>query len=569
MYDSLPTEASGLMNLKWADLESICDELITRNVSAQTVEQFLIDWTELSESIDEAYSRLYVATSVDTQDKVSEEKYHNFLDTIYPKIEEADQKLKTKLLNLNLEIPGFNVPLRKMRTEADLFRSENLPLLTAEHKLSTKYDQIIGAQTVEWEGKEIPAVQLRPEFQSTDRSRRETAWRTLVGRGLRDRQAIGDLWTQFMKIRRQLASNAGEGDYRSYRWKQMARFDYTPHDCKRFHEAIEQAVVPAATRIYEERKSTLGLSELRPWDLDVDPLGRSPLRPFKRVSELIDNVGTMFENLDDEFRAFFEIMSREGLLDLESRKNKAPGGYCTEFSKVRRPFIFMNAVGLHDDVQTLLHESGHAFHAFLRSELPFIQQRSVGMEFSEVASMAMELLAARYLERDYGGFYSEGEANRARIEHLEKSILFWPYMATVDAFQHWVYEHPDAAEDPSRCDEAWKIVSERFIKGISWSGQDEELKTGWQRKLHIHTVPFYYVEYGMAQLGSIQIWGRSIENPDSALKSYKAALSLGGTVSLPELFRAAGADWNFEPGALKKAVSLIETEIDRMKSSSK
>jgi oligoendopeptidase F len=344
----------------------------------------------------------------------------------------------------------------------------------------------------------------------------------------------------------------------------LLRFDYTPDDCKRFHQAIEQVVVPAALRIYEKRRLKLGVDRLRPWDLDVDPLGRPPLKPFETVTELKEKTAAIFHRVDPQLGDYFDIMRRENLLDLDNRKNKAPGGYCTDFPVARRPFIFVNSVGRHDDVQTMLHEGGHAFHFFECYRLPYFQQLYAPIEFMEVASMGMELLASPYLNRQDGGFYSAGEVARARIEHLEGIIHFWPYMAVVDAFQHWVYENPQAAADPANCDACWDELWQRFMPGVDWSSLEQERVTGWHRKLHIHEVPFYYVEYGLAQLGAVQVWSKALSDQAGAVASYLRALALGNTVTLPELFATAGARFAFDERTISEAVSLIERTIDTL-----
>lgn len=558
MFDSLPTDATEAMTWSWPEFEPYYQDLIQRSITAENISVFLADWTLLSELLDEAHSRLMVATTVNTRDDAAERRYHAFLDEIYPPAEQAEQRLKQKLLEAGAVPEGFEIPVMKMRWEAEIFRQENLPLLVQEHKLSTQYDKIMGAQTVQWDGEEVTLVQLRPIFQSIDRSEREKAWRLAVQRQLEDREAVNNLWREFVELRTHVAANAGFGDYRSFRWKQLLRFDYAPADCMNFHRAIEQAVVPAAARICERRRRLLGVDKLRPWDMEVDVLGRGRLVPFRDASELQAKAASIFHQVDPQLGAYFDLMIQEGLLDLDNRKNKAPGGYCTEFTAAKRPFIFMNAVGVHDDVQTLLHEAGHAFHAFERDPLPYYQQRQVGMEFSEVASMAMELLAAPYLAEQQGGFYSSGDAARARAEHLERGILFWPYMAVVDAFQHWVYENVAEALNSSACDAQWRQVWERFIPWVDWSGLEEELMTGWQRKLHIHTVPFYYVEYGLAQLGATQIWSNALVDQAAAVASYRKALALGGTVPLPKLYAAAGAKLAFDRHTLASAVSLME-----------
>ena len=564
MFDLLPQDATELTDWSWAEFEPYYSDLTDRIMDADSVNGFLADWTRISELVDEAFSRLHVATTINTIDKEAEKKYHHFLDRVYPKAEEAEQRLRQKLLAYGSVPADFEIPLLKMRSEAELFREANLPLFVEEHKLSMEYDKIIGAQTVQWEGKEVTVVQLKPVYQNPDRDLREGAWRLALHRHLDDRGAIGDLWKKFMSLRLDLATNAGFDEYRSFRWKQLQRFDYTPSDCTRFHEAIERVVVPMATRICERRRKLLGLKSLRPWDMEVDPHGRPPLKPFSDVSELEAAASSIFHHVDPVLGADFEKMIQEHLLDLDNRKNKAPGGYCTEFAAIKRPFIFMNAVGVHDDVQTILHESGHAFHAFERAHLPYYQQRHVNMEFAEVASMAMEFLASPYLAREQGGFYSEADAARAVCEHLERSILFWPYMAVVDAFQHWVYGRPSDSVDPSRCDAYWASVWKRFMPWIDWSGLDEELRTGWQRKLHIHTVPFYYVEYGLAQLGAAQVWGNALKDQAAAVASYRRALALGGTVGLPALYSTAGAQFSFDPEVLKRTADLLMDKIDRL-----
>lgn len=564
MFSSLPQTVSALLKWQWSEIEPYFHDLATRTLTAQNVHAWLADWSALDERLGEMYARLSLAKTQNTADKDAEQAYNAFLDNIFPKAEAARQKLREKLLASGLEPQGFELPLKKMRASAELFREQNLPLLTQEQKLVSQYEKIIGAQTVEWDGKEVTIAQLRPVYQNPDRATRERAWRLAMTRQLADRQAINELWREFLTLRRQIAANADKPDYRAYKWQQLHRFDYTPDDCRTFHRAIETAVVPAARRIYERRRKRLGVETLRPWDLDVDPLGRAPLKPFNTGDELKGIAASIFNRVDATLGGYFETMVRENLLDLENRKNKAPGAYCTNFPMSKRPFIFQNAVGLHSDLQTILHESGHAFHNFERYALPYVQQRQVGMEFAEVASMAMELLASPYLAKNQGGVYSDADAARARIEHLESEILFWPYMAVVDAFQHWVYENPDAAMDASNCDAEWARLWNRFMVGVDWSGLEQEMMTGWHRKLHIHEVPFYYVEYGLAQLGAVQVWGNALHDQARAVADYRRALALGGTVSLPELYATAGARFAFDAKTLQRAVDLMEQVINEL-----
>ncbi|MBE3037573.1 MAG: M3 family oligoendopeptidase [Chloroflexi bacterium] len=562
MLNSLPQSPEELLKWEWSRYESYFRELAGRPLAANNVMEWLEDWSQLSEHIQEQYTRSYLATAFHTSDEEAKKRLFKFLDTIYQPAMDAEQTLKKKLLASRLQPAGFEVTLRNMRAEADLFRQENLPLLAEEQKLGTQYDELIGAQTVQWEGQELTISQLKPVFQNPERDVREQAWRLAAERQLADRQAINELWQKFLGLRLKIAANAGKPDYRAYKWQEMLRFDYTPADCRQFHQAIEQVMVPAALRVYERRRQRLGVRTLRPWDLDVDPLHNPPLHPFSDVGELKAKTSTIFHQVDPQLGERFDIMVNENLLDLDNRKNKAPAAFCAAYAISRRPFIFMNAVGMHNDVQTLLHESGHAFHVFETAPIRCSQQLQTTMEFAEVASMSMELMASPYLSADKGGFYTMAEAARARIEHLEELITFWPYMAIVDAFQHWVYENPEKACDPAECDAAWGRLWQRFRPGIDWSGLEDEMVTGWHRKLHIFKVPFYYVEYGLAQLGAVQVWRNALKDQAAAIASYRHALSLGGTLTLPELYKAAGARLVFDVDALHEAVTLIEDTIE-------
>ncbi len=552
------------MTWPWEKIAPHYDELRKATLTADTVTHWLADWSRLGEYLYETYARLHVATTVDTTDRQAQQRFETFLETIVPEAQKADHDLKRKLVASGLQPPGFQIPLRNMRAQIDLFREENLPLLTQERKLANEYDRIVGAQTVEWQYKEYTVSQMRPFLQSPDRALREEVWRLTAERQLKDRGPLSALWEQLLTLRQRIAANAGKPDYRAFRWQQMGRFDYTPADCRAFHKAIEEVVVPAAAAVLEKRRQRLGVDRLRPWDLDVDPLARPPLRPFRNVEELKAKSEAIFQHVDPQLGAYYHTMREENLLDLENRKGKAPGGYCTAFPVSRRPFIFMNAVGVHDDVQTMLHESGHAFHVFESQALPYIHQRDVPMEFAEVASMSMELLAAPYLARDFGGFYTPPEAARARIEHLERSLLFWPYMAVVDAFQHWVYEHPEEAADPAACDRIWGGLWDRFMPVTDWRGLEDVKVSGWMRKLHIFQLPFYYVEYGLAQLGAVQVWGNALEDQAAAVAAYRKALALGGTVTLPELYAAAGAKFAMDAATLRQAVDLMVRVIEEL-----
>ncbi|MFV9504873.1 MAG: M3 family oligoendopeptidase [Oscillochloridaceae bacterium umkhey_bin13] len=562
MTITLPETAHETLEWGWAQWRPAFDELRATPITATNGSTWLAAWGRISNLISETYSRLSVATTVDTTDTTAETRFRAFISEVYPQWIAADHDLKQMLLASGIEPDGFTVPLRDMRADAALFREANLPLLSEERRLGNEYNKVIGAQTVTWEGQELTLQQVGPLLQDPDRAVRERAWRLASERQLADRTAINAVWQDLLALRRTLAANADMPDYRAYAWQLRKRFDYTPDDCLRFHEAIETTAVPAAARVYARRAARLGLDRLRPWDVEGRAKGETMLRPFADGTDLAARSEAVLHKVDPELGANFTIMRHEQLLDLESRKGKAPGGYCTSFPVVGRPFIFMNAVGLPTDVRTLLHEAGHAFHVFATNDLPYHHQRSYPIEFAEVASMAMELLAAPYLRAHDGGFYSDEAAYaRARVEHLEGILTFWPYMAVVDGFQHWVYTNPDEAADPAACDAAWDRLWARFMGGIDWSSLDAERMTGWHRKLHIYRYPFYYVEYGLAQLGAVQVWRNALSDQAAAVAAYRKALALGGTATIPDLFATAGARFAFDPATMGQAVDLIETTI--------
>lgn len=561
MQLDLPASAADTLEWGWERWQPAFEALAGAPLDVATVDGWLAGWDQASSLLAETFTRLHIATTLDTADVEADRRYKAFLSGVYPPAMAAEQTLKRRLLDSGLEPAGFHVALRDMRAEAELFREANLPLLSEDRRLSSEYNKIIGAQTVGWEGQELTVVQLAPTMQDPDRATRERAWRLTAERQLADRGAINELWRKLFALRTQIAANAGLPDYRAYAWVQRRRFDYTPDDCMRFAEAIEAAAVPAARRVYERRAARLGLERLRPWDSEARAPGEPALRPFASAEAFESGAENALGRVDEELGGYFATMRAEGRLDLDNRKGKAPGGYCATLQVEQRPFIFMNAVGVAGDVRTLLHEAGHAFHVFEAAHLPYIQQRGSPMEFAEVASMAMELLAAPYLRRADGGYYDEADYARARIEHLEGILAFWPYMAVVDGFQHWAYTNPARADSPDECDAAWDRLWGRFMPGVDWSGLDDVRVTGWHRKQHIHRAPFYYVEYGLAQLGAVQVWRNSLRDQAGAVAAYRGALALGGTRTLPELFAAAGARFAFDTATMQEAVDLIEEQI--------
>ncbi len=565
MFNTLPKTYDAIKDWTWGDFAPYFADLQARDLTDATANQFLHDWSHLLEAIGEILNRARIITTQNTADEVAEAHLRTLMETLYQPFAQAGNALNEKLLASTIEPENFALPLKRMRAEVQLFREENLPLQLEEQKLGIEYGKITGAQVVQWDGQEVTLLELMKAFQDTDRARRKDAFDLFANRWLLDRDAINAIWKRAFPVRNQMAKNAGFDNYRDYRWIQFSRFDYSPADNQTFHEAIEQVVVPAAIRSRERRRQTLGLDILRPYDLDTDATGLPPLRPWKDIDDLAAKAESIFNHVDPQLGAYYATMRRENLLDLPNRKHKGPGAYCSSYPLTRRPFVFMNAVNTRTDIRTLLHEIGHAFHNFESMEnLPYEQQRDYPIEFAEVASMAMELLAAPYLTHEFGGYYDAPDAARDRIEHLDQILQFWPYMAMVDAFQLWAYDGTNRAADPAACDAKWLELKARFEPDIDYTGYEDYKATGWHRKQHIFRYPMYYVEYGLARLGSVQVWANALKNQAGAVKSYREALALGGTGTLPELFGAAGAKFAFDAETLGSAVSLIESTISSL-----
>jgi oligoendopeptidase F len=533
------------------------------------VDTWLAHWSRLSELVDEATNRYYYASTRNSNDAEAEAGFARFNEVIRPLVAEAEQVLKHRLLESGITPEGLGVVLKKMRVQAGIFRQNNLPLLAKDLQLAMEYYKIRSAETILWEGEQIPAIRVLSILEQPEREIRERAWKLRLDRWMEDIPAIDEIWRKMLTLRKQIAANAGEPDYRTYRWKQMVRIDYSPEDTERFHAAIEEVVVPVATRMYEKRRKRLGLESVRPWDANVDVFNAPPLKPFKTVDELIAKTAAVFRHVDPELAGFFDTMCREDLLDLDNRANKAPGGYSLPFEVVGRPVIFFSAVGVPLDVETMLHEGGHAFHTFEMARLPYFIQRgesNTPMEFMEVASTAMEMLGLPYLSLAHGGFYREDELARALYRKLEDQILFWPYMSVMDLFQHWVYLNIDEAMDVNACDRKWAELWQRFMPGLDCSGQEgaDYIKVRWRIQGHLFDTPFYYIEYGLALLGAIQVWANALKDQTATVAQYRSALRLGGTRSLPELFTAAGARLAFDAETLRESVNLLEEQIAKI-----
>lgn len=559
----LPSSPASLAKARWEDIVPYFDELAERPLDESTIEGWLLAWSTLEELVTEAAALAMIAYTIDTADAEKEADHLRFSAEILPRMEERSVQLARRLVDSGYATPELATTLKRFRTAIEIFREENVAIFADLEELSARYQRITGSMTALWEGVERPLPQLQPFLKSADRAVRERAFRAATQPYIDQHDALAELFDRMYQLRQRAASNAGFANYRDYVFPAKFRFDYTPADCERFHAAVEQAVAPAVERMLEVRRARLGLDRLRPWDLSVDPYRSGPLRPFETVGQFVGTARRVFDRVDPALGSEFQTMIDEGLLDLDSRKGKAPGGYCETLHHRGRPFIFMNAVGLVDDVMTLLHEAGHAFHAFSSHRQPLIWQRHPGSEAAELASMSMELLAGRHLTQPTG-YFTAADFRSAWLEHLEDILLSLVHIASVDAFQTWIYTSGQGGDAAAR-DAAWLRIRARFERGADWSGLERERVARWYRQLHIFMYPFYYIEYGIAQVGALQIWRNSLEDPAEAVERYRDALALGAVRGLPEMYRAAGARLSFDAETIGPLVELVEAEINRIR----
>lgn len=551
--------------IDWSKIEPLFDLLaqeIGSVTSSAALEGWLLRWSELNAALDEEGTRRYIAMTCHTDDLTAEKRYVQWVEEIEPLTKprqfQLTETFTTHPCTRELPRKRFEVFEREMRSQVELFRPENVPLETGESKLSQQYQKLTGSLTVQYEGKEQTLIQMARYLERPNRSTRQEAWELITNRRLSVAEQFDGMFDALVSLRDRIARNAGFTNYEQYAFKKLGRYDYTPEDCTRFHDAVESEIMPLVRELHEQRRHDLNLETLRPWDTAVDPALRPPLEPFKDVEQLIAGTARVFDRLDPELSAGFRLMKDRKLLDLANRKGKAPGGYQSTLGEARLPFIFMNAVGLQRDVETILHEAGHAFHALATCEEDLHHYRNPPIEICEVASMSMELLAAEFLEE----FYYDEDATRARRAHLEGIVNVLPWICTVDAFQSWVYSHPGHSREERA--KAWAALMERFGGRVDWSGFEQARALLWHRQLHIFTHPFYYIEYGIAQLGALQVWANSCRDKRRALRQYKDALRLGASRPLPELFAAAGCRFQFDRATLAPLGAMVREELQRL-----
>jgi len=546
----------------WQNLEPYFKDLLERNIdSKERLEKWLHDLSELEAVVSEDACWRQIKMTCDTEDKTLEAAFNFYCIELQPNIQPYADALNKKLVNhpltKELDTKQYFTYLRSVRKSIELFREENIPLQSELAVMQQQFGVISAKMTVKINGEEYTLQQAAKFFHHSDRNLREEAYRKIQERRLQDTEPLNNLYSNLLEKRNKEAQNAGFENYRDYRFKELGRFDYTKQDCFDFHEAVKQHVIPLVNMIYQKKKEKLGLDTLRPWDLEAEPAGTTTLQPFTTGKELIDLSIECFSKLRPFFGDCLTKMNSIKHLDLESRMGKAPGGYNCPLAESGAPFIFMNAAGQMQDLITMLHEGGHAIHSFLAHPLPLTGFKEYPMEIAEVASMSMELFSMEHWEV----FFSDAEQlKRAREYQLERVITIFPWIAIVDKFQHWIYEHPIHSNE-ERTTEWNKILTEFSDTVVDYSGLENFRSNLWQKQLHLFEVPFYYIEYGIAQLGAIGMWKQFKLNKEEALNNYCNALSLGGTKTLPQLFETAGLKFDFSPNTIKELMDFVKQEM--------
>jgi len=552
----------------WENLEPFTNDLLERELNCSScLESLISDSSELAEHISETGALLYIGMTCDTESEEKKGAFLEFMSNVRPKLSEFSDALNRRIVSHPSvdDLPSrYDLMLRGMRTDVEIFRKENIPLAVRQTELVTESQTINGAMTVEFDGEEMTFPQMSKYLESNDRSQRQAAWMAMAARRMEDHERLSEIFDDLVSIRHQIALNAGFENYTEFMFRAMHRFDYTIEDCLEFHASVESVCMPILKQINEERCEGLEISELCPWDVNEkggsgpDIHGRKPLRPFETVDEMVQKLSEMFHEISNDLGGKFDKLVEMDTLDLDTRKGKAPGGYQYYLEKSRVPFIFMNAAGLQGDLETMIHEAGHAFHSLYCGHLELIEERDYPIEFAEVASMSMELLTQPWWDK----FYDSEEAARARRTHLEGVVFLLPWIATIDSFQHWIYANPGHSREERA--EVWLSIRDKFGSDMDWTGFTDFRELSWQQQGHLFGVPFYYIEYGIAQLGSLQLWKTQMSDPQKALDDYSSAMSLGNTRTLPDLFSAANLTLGFDESHFMNLMGAVETALSEL-----
>lgn len=550
---------------KWETIEPYLKKLLeTQITDAESLRNWLKDRSELEAIISENVAWRYIRMTCDTTIQEYQEAYTYFVTEIQPKIAPYAHKLNEKVIQCpfrhQIDDPAFAILFKNIEKDFEIFREENIPLNTQIQNKSKEYGAITGAMTVTIDEQEMTLQQAATILESTDRTKREQAYNLIAQRRYSDKEKLDALFDELITLRDQVARNADFENFRDYMFTALGRFDYTPQDCFDFHESVKSEVVPILNKLARQRKETLGVNQLKPWDKAVDPTGKAPLVPFSDANDLVNKTIDCFDRLNPFLGDCLRIMKEIGHLDLNSKKGKAPGGYNYPLSELGIPFIFMNATSTLRDMVTLLHEGGHAVHSIVTKDLELVDFKHTPSEVAELASMSMELITMDHWDVF---FTKEEDLKRAKREHLEQIIQTLPWVATIDKFQHWIYENPKHTSAQRK--EIWNGIFTEFTDQITdWEGQRLFRDFLWQKQLHLYEVPFYYIEYGFAQLGAIAVWKNYKENPGKGLEGYLSALKLGHTRSIPEIYKAANIEFNFSRKYISALIALVSAELGKL-----
>ena len=556
--------AENLIIDSWEKIQPLFDDLLERKINnVNELEKWMSDRSELAAVLEEDLAWRYIKMNIDTTDKDKSEKFHFWINEISPKMSPYSHKLNIKLVECkyidDLDSDKYKIYIRGVKNSINIYREENIPLFTKMETKQQEYGSIAAKMSIEVNGEKLTMQKAQLLLKDTNRSYREEIYNKIQKRRLKDEKVLDNLFDELIELRQKIANNAGFKNYRDYMFSAMGRFDYTATDCYSFHDAIEQEIVPIITSFEKDRKEKLGYANYKPWDTKVDVGGLAALKPFKGGKQLTDLTIECFKRLRPYFGECIAIMQEMKHLDLESKDGKAPGGFMYPLYEIGVPFIYMNAVGSQRDLVTMLHEGGHAIHSFLSRNLELTEFKSTPSEVAELASMSMELLSMKH----WDVFYSdENKLKRAKKEQLEKALEGLPWIAAIDKFQHWIYTNNHTSKERK---EKWiEIDKELGNQVINWEGQENSHAIMWQRQLHLYEVPFYYIEYGMAQLGAIAMWREFILRGKEALDNYTEALKLGYTKSISEIYKTAGIKFDFSAKYVKELADFIKIELSKI-----
>lgn len=557
--------AENLVVDSWEVIQPYYESLLNRTLETQAdFDQWLKDRSELDAVLEEDSAWRYIKMTCDTANKEYTDRYTFFVTEIQPKMMPFEDQLNKKMMASTFSNPegkeqAYQIYHRGVNIALQLFRKENIPLDAKLNERSQEFGAISGAQTVEHKGEQLTMQQAAQLLKEKDEDLRKSTFLKMAERRAQDKTTLDDLFNELIQLRHQVAINAGFANYRDYKFVELGRFDYTKEDCFAFHDAIKKEIVPIAKQLQQAKLKKMGLTMFKPWDLELDPDGLSPLKPFKNGAEMLDGTIELFAKIDPYFSDCLATMKTMGYLDLDSKKGKAPGGYNYPLYEIGVPFIFMNAVGSQRDLVTMVHEGGHAIHSFLSRDLELTGYKDLTSEIAELASMSMELLTME----QWSQFYSPEDVVRAKQDHLEDLLKVLPWIAQIDEFQHWIYENPTHTVEERTA--AWKRLNQEYGTGLTdWTGYEEVRDNSWQRQMHLFEVPFYYIEYGIAQLGAIGVWKNSLVDYDKAISDYKEALKLGYTKSIPEIYATAGVEFRFDQAYIKTLADFVKERLDQL-----